>query len=259
MTELVRLNKWIAESGLCSRREADRLIEAGRITVNGRVTKVMGTQVNPDQDIVKYDGQVLRATFKVYLLFHKPKGCITTRADEKGRKTIYDFIPRKWQTVDPAGRLDRNSTGAMILSNDGDFLYRLTHPKFHLPKVYRVTVEQPLDQATVNALLEGIMLEPENKLAKAEAIEVEDSFTLKMTLVTGYNRQIRRCLEALNYEVTSLKRLSIGPVKLGDLKPGDVRLLSIQERRELRTATRDKGEVRKSFPPRGRGKFRKKS
>jgi pseudouridine synthase len=238
MADLVRLNKWIADSGLCSRREADRLIEAGAVRVNGNPVTQLGSQIDPERDVVHVQGQKIQASVKVYLLFHKPKDCITTRSDEKGRQTIYDFIPPKWRSVDPAGRLDRHSTGALILSNDGDFLYQLTHPRFHLPKVYRVTVDRPVGEAALEALCQGVILQPEQKLARAESVEQEAPGILRMTLVTGYNRQIRRSLEALGYEVMALKRLSIGPIRLGDLKPGEIRPLTPAELRQLHAPTK---------------------
>lgn len=229
----IRLNKWIADSGLCSRREADRLIEAGEVTVNGKKVLALGTKLNPERDKVLVQGNPLPRGEKLYLLFHKPTGYITTRSDERGRQTIYGLLPSEYQTVDPAGRLDKESSGVLILSNDGDFLYRITHPKFHLRKVYRVTVRTALTEAVCQKLLDGVLLEPEGKLAKVDTLEAEDPFTLKLTLLTGYNRQIRRSLEALGYQIKTLKRLSVGPVTLGSLKPGKTRRLTRGEIKAL--------------------------
>jgi pseudouridine synthase len=230
----MRLNKWIADSGLCSRREADRLIESGQVTVNGKRVDTLGVQIRPEQDEVRVSGHPLPRLYKHYLLFHKPKGYITTRSDEKGRRTIYDLIPPEYHNTDPAGRLDRDSTGLLILSNDGDFIHQLTHPSFHWNKVYRVRVQEPFQSKDLDTLVSGVLLEPEGKLAQVKSIEVEDPFTAKLTLVTGMNRQVRRSLEALGYTVASLKRLSFGPIRLGDLKPGAIRPLAPRERQMLK-------------------------
>jgi pseudouridine synthase len=229
----MRLNKYIADSGLCSRRKADELIEVGRVTVNRRVVSEFGFQINPEKDKVCVDGKPLFVATKLYLLFHKPTGIITTRSDEKGRKTIYDVLPEAFHSVDPAGRLDRESSGAIILSNDGDFLHQITHPSFHIPKIYRVTINRSIALKDQQALCSGVLLSPENKLAKVEKLVNESETVLKLTLITGYNRQIRRSLEQLGYQVKALKRLSIGPVTLGNLKPGTFRHLTKAEQNAL--------------------------
>lgn len=238
-TDACRLNKWIADSGLCSRREADTLIEAGEVTVNGKRVNQLGTQINPVSDQVKVRGQlVVMPRRPQTILFHKPKGVLTTRKDEQGRKTIYDCLSKDFQKLDPAGRLDRESTGALILSSDGDLIYRLTHPKYHIPKVYRVKVNSPLTPKMLDKLTEGVFFEEEEKFAKADALDWEAPDTLKMTLSTGYNRQIRRMMEAIGKEVVSLKRLSVGPISLGHLAPGSARLLLPHELRALYQAVK---------------------
>ncbi len=228
----VRLNKWIADSGLCSRREADRLIEAGRVSVNGERVVTLGTKVTPGQDDVRVSGKPLPRLQRYYLLFHKPAGLITTRSDEKGRKTIYDALPKKYHVCDPAGRLDRESSGALILSNDGDFINKITHPRYHLPKHYRVKVEPQLTEDVLAKLTAGVELDPEG-LAKADAASAVDVHTVDLTLSTGFNRQIRRMFEALGYEITRLRRTAIGEVQLGDLSPGKTRSLTLEEIKAL--------------------------
>ncbi len=240
----VRLNKLIADSGLCSRREADRLIESGIVTVNGEKATSMGLQINLKTDRVKINGKPLPRRRKIYLLFHKPKGAICTRKDEKKgekkntsstkRQTIYDVLSKKYAICDPAGRLDRDSTGALILSNDGDFLHHITHPRFHMEKTYRVQVNRDIQKDLINKLLEGVPFEAENKLAKVAKVKTLDERTLKITLVTGMNRQIRRMLMLLGYKVVSLRRIAFGPVLLGDLGPGKTRMLSPEEMKALR-------------------------
>jgi 23S rRNA pseudouridine2605 synthase len=237
--ETCRLNKWIADSGLCSRREADTLIETGLVTVNDKRVSQLGTQIIPGVDLVKVNGQLVVVSRKTQtILFHKPKGVLTTRKDEQGRKTIYDCINKEFHTLDPAGRLDRESTGALILSSDGELIFRLTHPKYHVPKVYRVKVDTPFTPKMLDKLTEGIFFEEEEKLAKADALDWEGPDTLKMTLSTGYNRQIRRMMEAIGKEVVSLKRLSVGPVSLGHLAPGAARVLLPHELRALYQAVK---------------------
>jgi 23S rRNA pseudouridine2605 synthase len=226
---MIRLNKWIAQSGICSRREADRLIEAGQVTVNGRRVMTLGESIDPVKDVVAVNGKPLSQPKRYYLLFHKPTGIITTRSDEKGRKTIYDLLPQEYHDADPAGRLDRDSSGALILSNNGDFIHKVTHPSFHLPKRYRVTLNRPIHEDVLKRLLKGVMLQPENKKAIMTAIEVEAPTVLLVTLVTGYNRQIRRSLEIVGYQVETLKRVAVGNVSLGQLKPGRFRHLTPQE------------------------------
>jgi 23S rRNA pseudouridine2605 synthase len=225
----VRLNRWIAQSGLCSRREADRLIEEGRVKVNGVVVTTMGEQVTPGKTKVTVNGKPLPTVESYYLLLNKPAGLITTRSDENGRRTIYQCLPENLHSVVPAGRLDKDSSGALILSNDGDFIYRLTHPSFHVPKRYKVWLNKPINQAQAEALASGIMLEPEQKLAKMEQIVIEEPNLIVVTLITGYNRQIRRSIDAVGLRVQSLKRISIGSLVLGNLKPGDFRHLKPNE------------------------------
>ncbi len=264
----VRLNKLIADSGLCSRREADRLIQAGFVTVNSKKVLTMGVQIELKTDKVLVKGHPLPRRRKVYFLFHKPKGAITTRKDElstekgkgegkeKGktegtkRKTIYDVLPKKYAICDPAGRLDRDSTGALILTNDGDFLYRITHPRFHLDKVYRVRVSRDIQPNLIPDLLAGVLFEEEGKLAKAAEVKKIDERTLKITILTGMNRQIRRMLMLLGYPVASLRRISFGPVQLGDLGPGKIRPLSPEEMKALNPKTPAKPPLKK--PSKGR-------
>ncbi len=222
---LVRLNKRIADSGLCSRRHADVLIQAGKVKVNGKVVTELGAKVHPVTDVIHVEGAPLPHVRLQYLVLHKPRGVITTRSDERGRKTIYDLLPEQALSVDPAGRLDRDSAGLLILSNDGDFIHQVTHPGFHLPKTYHVTTRRLLSSDDVKRLMDGIELLPEGKVAKMESLEVLGPKSYRVVLLTGLNRQIRRSFEALGNEVESLKRVAIGQVRLGRLKPGQFRPL----------------------------------
>ncbi|MGE0199786.1 MAG: pseudouridine synthase [Candidatus Melainabacteria bacterium] len=237
----IRLNKAIADSGLCSRREADRLIENGHVAVNGNTVTLLGTQVNPARDSIRVHGKKLPQTETLYLAFHKPKGVVTTRRDERDRGTIYDWLPPECQAADPAGRLDRNSSGLLILSTDGRFLQALTHPSKGWVKRYRVTLDRPLTQADARKLLTGLKIPGDERLyvmqqitAVTTGVSEKRKPLYDMDLITGYNRQIRVSLEALGYEVQGLKRTEFGPVRLGRLKTGSVRPLSNTELRALK-------------------------
>ncbi|MFN8615063.1 MAG: pseudouridine synthase [Vampirovibrionales bacterium] len=232
-----RLNKVLADSGLCSRREADRWIADGRVTVNFEPPHSPGQSVT-EQDIVLVDGHPLPQTKRWFIAFHKPSGVITTRSDDRQRRTLYDVLPKKYHGCDPAGRLDKESSGLLILSNDGDFIHQLTHPRYACPKVYRVRVKEALEPSVVKALKKGIVLVDEvtgkEQLAKAQQAVMEDDYSLTITLLTGLNRQIRRSLHALGYTVTTLRRLAIGPVQLKSLPVGKARELSKEELRALK-------------------------
>ena len=228
----VRLNKYVADCTGFSRRTADELIRAGEIRVNGK-PGVLGQTILPDTDRVQYQGQPLIRQAKQYLIFYKPKGTVTTRHDPEGRKTIYDILPPRYHHLDPAGRLDRETSGIMLLSNDGDFLHELTHPRFNHDKTYRVKVDKPLLIPALDQLEAGIQLMPEDKLAQAVVKEVPDSKTVILVLKTGMNRQIRRSFESLGYDVVSLKRIAFAGLTLGGLRPGQTRELRPAEMRQF--------------------------
>lgn len=233
-SETVRLNKLIADSGLCSRRKADERITAGRVSVNGKTITELGTQVDPGTDRVRVDGKPLPMVEKnLYLVFHKPRGVVTTRSDERGRKTIYDWLPENYHAANPAGRLDRNTSGVLILSSDGDFLHHITHPSFHVPKTYRVEVDRTMAEKDIRQLLAGVELKPEDKPAHVKSVVQLDPTTYELVLITGLNRQIRRSLKQLGYTVKKLKRTAFGNIRLGRLKPGEVRPLTRREKKSL--------------------------
>jgi 23S rRNA pseudouridine2605 synthase len=231
----VRLNKAIADTGYCARRKADELIQAGKVQVNGQTVTEMGLRVNPAQAVITVNGQPLTSAEKAYLLFNKPTGYVTSRRGGRTGKSIYELIPPAQQSVDPAGRLDQDSSGALLLSNDGDFLYKITHPKFHLPKVYEIMLDRPLTPDEIEQLLKGIKLMPENKLAVMKSVipDAQNPKRYQVELITGYNRQIRRSLTAVRARVLTLHRLSFGPIELGTLKPGQARPLTPAEQTSL--------------------------
>lgn len=230
----MRLNRYISLSGLCSRRKADELIESGKVKINGNLVNDFAYQVSP-RDKVEVDGKILKIEEKEYVIFNKPSGYITTRSDEKNRKTIYDLLPPTMKNLKPVGRLDKDSSGLLILTNDGDLINHFTHPSKKIAKIYLVSAEGVLSKNDIGRLFNGIEIE-EGKLAKAE-VEVLN-FTnkkteMKITLYQGYNRQIRRMMDSIGHPVLSLKRISHGPVQLGKLEKGEFRVMKKSEIRNL--------------------------
>ena len=188
----IRLNKYIASSGLCSRRKADELIEQGKVAVNGKTVTELGFLVQP-KDKVFVDKKLIHPVKHEYYRFYKPAGYITTCDDEKGRKTIYDLLPENLAGLKPVGRLDKDSTGLLILTNDGDLINALTHPSIKVPKVYMVTVDSVLTRAELEKLANGVEIEP-NKMAYADiqVLNMDNKHTeMQITLYQGMNRQIR--------------------------------------------------------------------
>lgn len=228
----VRLNKYIGDCTGISRRKADDLIRDGRVQVNGKPAEV-GQSVLPEKDKVSLDGKPLTPQRKRYVLFHKPPGYITTRSDPEGRKTIYDLLPDAYRSMDPVGRLDRDSSGLLLLSNDGEFIQKMTHPRFSHQRTYKVVVNKPLTEAVLGQLEAGILLQPENQQAVSRVQEVIDLKTVVLNLSTGMNRQIRRSFEALGYDVVKLKRTAFAGLTLGKLAPGKTRELKPREVQQL--------------------------
>lgn len=231
----VRLNKFIASSGLCSRRKADELIWAGVVRVNGQVVTEMGFSVN-SKDKITVNNQPLKKISYTYIKYYKPAGYITTMSDEKGRKTIYDILPPEVKDLKPVGRLDKDSTGLLILTNDGDFINKMTHPSIKIPKVYRVCAQGKMNLQHLLQLAKGIEIEP-GKIAYADSsiIEYEGKNTvLQVILYQGMNRQIRKMLDAIGYPVISLKRISHGTINIQGLKKGQFKYLKPKEVEDLR-------------------------
>ncbi len=230
MLNQIRLNKYIASSGIASRRAADELIKAGKVKVNGKVVNEPGISVT-EKDEVEVNNKLLEPEKMVYIVFNKPPGYITTRSDEKGRKTIYENLPENLRTLRSAGRLDKDSTGLLILTNDGELIQKLTHPNAHVPKVYRVVAK---GRVTINDLLEfkkGIELE-KGKTAYAEGIILDynnNETTLEIILHQGFNRQIRHMFDFIGHPVTALKRTEHACVTLGSIKKGKFRFMSTKE------------------------------
>ena len=231
-----RLNKYIASSGICSRRKADEFIENGRVLVNGKRITELGYSVQP-KDKVFVDGKLIHPVKHLYYRFYKPAGYITTSDDENGRKTIYDLIPKELQHLKPVGRLDKDSTGLIILTNDGDLINELTHPSVKVPKLYRVTIDNRITQNDIDTMYKGIELEP-GKIAYAQVdvldVDKENNTTMEILLYQGMNRQIRRMFEYLGYNVISLKRIRHATLNLDGLKRGDIKPIKPQQIKELK-------------------------
>lgn len=235
--ELVRLQKMLADCGVDSRRKCEELIKNGNVKVNGKVA-VIGDKVDPYTDKVYVKGKRVSAAAKPkyrYIMLNKPRGYVTTMSDERGRKCIKELIADVEERVYPIGRLDKDSEGMLLLTNDGNFANHIMHPKKHINKVYRVTVRPSINEEQVEKLQTGIMLDG-RKTAPAQVRVVtkqEGRVVLEIVLREGRNRQIRRMCEAIDLEVARLKRIAVGTVKLGGLKQGMYRDLSADEVKRL--------------------------
>ncbi|BAT72462.1 23S rRNA pseudouridine2605 synthase [Thermosulfidibacter takaii ABI70S6] len=247
MEEKLRLNKFLAECGLGARRKVERLIDEGKVAVNGIVVKEYGFRVDPGKDIVTVDGRVVEIQPKVYIAFNKPRNILTTMKDERGRLTVYDVLPIKDLRVFPVGRLDRASRGLLLLTNDGELAYRLLHPKYHVPKRYIVTVEGSPPEEKLNKLRRGIYLYPEGKTLPCEirVIDRQKWHTkLEVILKEGRKRQIRRMFKKIGYPVKDLIRVAVGPITLKGLPEGHYRYLTGEEVNTLKEMVGLKGSRR---------------
>lgn len=228
--EGMRLNKFLAHAGIASRRKADELIGNGLVKVNGKVVKEMGFKVS-DNDRVQFKGEVLTRDRKVYILLNKPKDFITTTQDEKGRKTVMHLIRNATdERVYPVGRLDRNTTGLLLLTNDGDLAQRMTHPSHSVKKIYLVVLDKPLSDKDMEKIAGGVLLE--DGMALIDSIEFpdgNDKTKVGIELHIGKNRIVRRIFESFGYEVVRLDRVSFGGLTKKDLPRGKWRLLSQKE------------------------------
>ena len=237
MTEGIRLQKYISRCGRASRREAEVLMLAGRVRVNGELVSELGTRIIPGRDTVQVDDDVLELTAVRWIAFHKPTGVLTTRRDPHGGLTIYDVLPEECSALRYVGRLDRQSEGLLILTNDGDVAHGIQHPSRQVERVYRVVVTGTLGQSKCAALLRGVQLE--DGVARVNSVHVlnkdEFSTTIEVVLTEGRKREIRRMMNAIGHGVLRLVRIRFGPVKLGELPVGEWRDLDESEKNSLRT------------------------
>lgn len=237
-----RINKYIAKSGYCSRRAADELIKAGKVTVNGIITKDLSTRIDNCNDVVKVNGEILEVNdLLVYIMLHKPKGCITTTKDEHNRKTVYDYLKDiNIPHLVPVGRLDYDTEGLLILTNDGDLVNYLTKSKNEIKKTYIVTLKNSINPTHIQSLRDGI--EIDGKMTKKALVNLIDAkknkgSIIRITITEGRNRQVRKMFEYFGYEIKLLKRESINNLYLGGLTRGKFKYL---DQRDIQLV---KGEI----------------
>jgi 23S rRNA pseudouridine2605 synthase len=232
---VVRLQKFLADAGVASRRSGEQYILEGRVAVNGQTVRLLGSKVDPDHDQVVVDGKIVRAKKLIYLALNKPVGCVCSRKDELNRPTIYELIPREWETVQSVGRLDYNSEGLIFLTNDGQFALRLTHPRYGVRKKYLAAVEGEVTPETLQTFKRGVYHDGERLQALAARIisGTRDKSVVELELAEGKNREVRRLFESQALTVKKLQRTQIGRIRLGELKPGKWRTLNAVEIKTL--------------------------
>ena len=225
--EEIRLNKFIANSGVCSRREADNFILAGVVTVNGEVVTELGTKVNIKTDDIRFNGERLKGEDKVYIVMNKPKGYVTTASDPHADKTVMDLLKNCNSRVFPVGRLDKNTTGVLMFTNDGEIAEKLTHPSYDKKKIYQVSLDSKLKQEDYEKILSGVELNDGIIAAdELEYIEEDDHRKLGIEIHSGKNRIVRRIFESLGYEVKALDRVYFAGLTKKGLKRGEWRFLT---------------------------------
>jgi 23S rRNA pseudouridine2605 synthase len=232
---VIRLQKFLADAGVASRRAAEQIILEGRVVVNGSAVRVLGSKIDPARDEVTVDGKIVKAHKKHYIVLHKPKGCVCSKADEHDRMTVYELLPKEWQIVNSVGRLDFASEGLLFLTNDGDFALKLTHPRYGVRKRYVVTVEGKVDGEVLDRFTNGIFHDGEKlKAERAWLLSATKSGSIvALELAEGKNREVRRLFESQGFLVRRLVRTQIGKVKLAELKPGKWRTLTPTEIKTL--------------------------
>ena len=250
-SETIRINKAIAQAGVCSRRKADELIALGRVEVNGTTITSPGVKVDPGKDTISVDGAPItksRQNSPIYLLLNKPVRTVTTARDPQGRKTVLDLLPKRYseQRVFPVGRLDFYSEGLLLLTTDGDLTQKMTHPGYNHPKTYEVDVLGTITQDMLTRMRKGMRLAEGERLRPVDVKIISrkgKKSTLSMVLRQGINRQIRRMCRDLDLKVLKLKRTGQGPLQLGDLEPGGCRELTRDEVRDLKKSVQQKKDT----------------
>lgn len=237
--EKIRIQKMIADSGVCSRRKAEQMISQGRVKINGHPVK-LGDKCGY-KDLITIDGERIMIPRKknfIYIMMNKPRGYVTTVSDELDRRCVMDLLEDVEERVYPVGRLDRNSEGLLLFTNDGEFANSIMHPSRHISKTYRVTVRPDINDDQLVALSEGVVIDGKKTLPASVVVKDKEAgrAVILITIKEGRNRQIRKMCEAVGLEVARLRRISIGPLKLGMLKPGSYRELTADELRALRNA-----------------------
>ncbi len=232
---MVRLQKFLADAGVASRRAGEQFILEGRVMVNGAVVRLLGSKIDPANDKVSVDGKFISPRKKIYLALHKPISCVCSHRDELGRPTIYQLLPEEWNVASSVGRLDYNSEGLIFLTNDGQFALRLTHPRYGIRKKYLVNVEGQVTPAMLELFKRGVVHEGERLKALSARIVSSSraKSVVEMELGEGKNREVRRMFESQSLTVKRLVRTQIGKIKLGELKPGKWRTLTPTEIKTL--------------------------
>lgn len=232
---MVRLQKYLAEAGVASRRASEQFILTARVKVNGKVVSELGTKVDPERDEVMVDGKLIRTKKKIYVALHKPAGCVCSRKDERGRPTIYELLPAEWENVQSVGRLDYDTEGLLLLTNDGEMSLRLTHPRYGVKKIYEVTVEGRAELDHVEAFKRGIR--DLGELLRAQRAQIvsagKSRSVIELELAEGKNREVRRMCAAVGLPVERLVRTQVGKIKLGELRVGRWRTLTESEIKTL--------------------------
>ncbi len=251
MSEGIRVQKVLSDMGFASRRAAEKLIEEGRVKINGRVC-VIGQKIDPRKDVISVDGEKVVKEYgknkrRWYVALNKPRGYVTTMSDELGRKCVTELLGDIDERVYPVGRLDKNSEGLLLLTNDGEFANLMMHPSYHINKTYRVTVDAGLNEEQLIKLASGVEIDGKMTLPAIVTVLVREPqrAVIQMVISEGRNRQIRKMCEAVGLEVLRLKRTAVGGIRLGMLKPGEWRELTSQEVKMLRNQAGQKAEVRK--------------
>lgn len=231
MTPLVRLQKHLARAGVASRRSAEAAIVAGRVRVNGRTIRELGSKIDPECDTVEFDGRPVRIAAPVWIALHKPRGFVCTRDDPRGRPTIYDLLPDEFRRLFNVGRLDTDSEGLVLLTNDGDTAQLLLHPRYGAERVYVADVEGRLDDSDIAALRRGVTLEDgPARVRRARILRAgEERSRLQLVLAEGRKREVRRMLGVLGHPVRRLRRIRHGGIRLGRLATGQWRVISADE------------------------------
>ncbi len=232
---VLRLQKFLADAGVASRRAGEQIILAGRVAVNGQTVQQLGAKVDPARDRVTVDCQPVKAKRRLYIALNKPPGLVCSRKDELGRPTIYELLPREWGHLHSVGRLDFNSEGLLFLTNDGEFSLRLTHPRFGVRKKYVATVQGRIEPDMLHRFIQGVWFEGEQfKAEKARLLSAGPTQSVvELELAEGKYREVRRLFESQARTVRRLQRIQVGKIKLGELRPGKWRALTESEIKSL--------------------------
>lgn len=233
----VRLQKFLSQAGVASRRASEELITAGRVQINGKVVTELGTRVAPTRDKVLVDGRRIRPAAEEWYALHKPRGYMSTRSDPEGRPTLYELVPEPLHRLFYVGRLDYDSEGLVLLTNDGDTANRLMHPRYGIDREYEVDLRAPIESDALDQLRRGVELD--DGPARAERISRKKGNRIMVTVREGRRREVRRMFEAVGHAVVRLSRVRYGPIKLGNLPAGQLRPLDERELAALHRITED--------------------